>query len=179
MASNSISLSWSVSFSSSFPRDPEDDVSEVTWRVFTGSGEGTTSGSSGSLSSTSYSVEGLEHSTVYDVTVTVNTVSLGSYTKSFIGKATTNTLHSYAYLTTTVPETRCESRSDSSAAAIVGGVSAVVIVILAVVLVMGIVVGRYRGAWNSTEISLSDSEKFQTTNNEAYNLEHSTGKARR
>jgi hypothetical protein len=109
----------------------------VTWRVFTGSGEGTTSGSSGSLSSTSYSVEGLEHSTVYDVTVTVNTVSLGSYTKSFI-----------------VPETRCESRSDSSAAAIVGGVSAVVIVILAVVLVMGIVVGRYRGAWNSTEISL-------------------------
>ena len=75
MGVSSISLSWSV---------PGVSVvsSEVVWRSIGGSGESFVSGSSGTLSSTNYTIPDLQELSVYNITVTVNTQTSGSFTKS-------------------------------------------------------------------------------------------------
>ena len=80
MGISSISLSWSV---------PGDSVvvvsSEVVWRVVSGShGESVASSSSGTLSSTDYTIPDLQELSVYNITVTINTQTSGSFTKSVI-----------------------------------------------------------------------------------------------
>ena len=62
ITSTSISLSWSV------PSGSVVTSYEVMWRALSNSGE---SGTSGSITSTSYTIKELESNTVYSVTVTV------------------------------------------------------------------------------------------------------------
>ena len=74
MGVKSISLTWSVSIVSVVS-------SEVVWRPVSGSGA---SGSSGTLSSTSYTIPDLQELSVYNITVTVNTAASGSFSESVI-----------------------------------------------------------------------------------------------
>ena len=74
MGVKSISLTWSVSGASVVS-------SEVVWRPVSGSGA---SGSSGGLSSTSYTIPDLQELSVYNITVTVNTAASGSFSESVI-----------------------------------------------------------------------------------------------
>ena len=74
MGVRSISLTWSVSGASVVS-------SEVTWRAVSGSGA---SGSSGAISSTSYTIPDLQEVSVYIITVTVNTGASGSLIESVI-----------------------------------------------------------------------------------------------
>ena len=69
-----ISLTWSASGASVVN-------SEVVWRTVSGSGA---SGSSGAISSTSYTIPDLQELSVYDITVTVNTGASGSLMESLI-----------------------------------------------------------------------------------------------
>ena len=74
MGVRSISLTWSVSGASVVS-------SEVVWRLVSGSGA---SGSSGGLSSTSYTIPDLQELSVYNITVTVNTAASGTSSESVI-----------------------------------------------------------------------------------------------
>ena len=69
-----ISLTWSVS------GDPVVS-SEVVWRAVGHSGA---SGSSGAISSTSYTIPDLQELSVYNITITVNTGASGSFSHSVI-----------------------------------------------------------------------------------------------
>ncbi|CAI8028403.1 Receptor-type tyrosine-protein phosphatase F, partial [Geodia barretti] len=114
MGVSSISLSWRVS---------GDAVvgSEVVWRAVSGPGG---RDSSGSITSTSYTIRDLQTLSVYSVTVTVRTMSLGNFSESVIAF--------------TVPA--CESSGSSSeAVAALSGVLGVVIVSAIAVQVMVIV----------------------------------------
>ena len=68
ITSTSISLSWSV------PSGSVVTSYEVMWRALS-SNDGGGSGSSGSITSTSHSIQELESNTVYSVTVTVTNVA--------------------------------------------------------------------------------------------------------
>ena len=74
MGVTSISLTWSVSGTSVVS-------SEVVWRAVSGSGA---SGSSGTISSTSYTIPYLQELSVYNITVTVNTAASSSFSQSVI-----------------------------------------------------------------------------------------------
>ena len=74
MGVSSISLSWRVS------GDTVVD-SEVVWRAISGPGD---RDSSGSITSTSYTIPDLQQLSVYSVTVTVRTMSLGNFSESVI-----------------------------------------------------------------------------------------------
>ena len=57
------------------------------WRVLTSSsesGESVNQGSSGSITSTKHTIEGLQHESVYNITVTVNTAGSGSFSQYVI-----------------------------------------------------------------------------------------------
>ena len=100
---SAISLAWSV------PSGVVAGSNEVTWQALSdsngsplGDDEGL-SGTSGSINSTSYTVEGLEINTVYNITVRANTAFQGSGSESiitFIGKRCwySNRVHSGLYM---------------------------------------------------------------------------------
>ena len=76
----SVLISWSVASGSILS-------SEVVWRVLTSSsesGESVNQGSSGSITSTKHTIEGLQHESVYNITVTVNTAGSGSFSQYVI-----------------------------------------------------------------------------------------------
>ena len=74
MRVRSLSLTWSVSIVSVVS-------SEVIWRPVSGSGA---SGSSGTISPTSYTIPDLQELSVYNITVTVNTAASGTFSESVI-----------------------------------------------------------------------------------------------
>ncbi|CAI8019951.1 Receptor-type tyrosine-protein phosphatase H, partial [Geodia barretti] len=115
MGVSSISLSWSVS------GDTVVD-SEVVWRAISGPGD---RDSSGSITSTSYTIHDLQKLSVYSVTVTVRTSSSGDFSESVIAF--------------TVPACGSSGSSSSVAVAALGGVLGVVIVTAIAVQVMVIV----------------------------------------
>ena len=84
ITTSAISLSWSV------PSGVVANSYEVMWQALSdsngspiGDDEGL-SGTGGSINSTSYTVEGLESNTVYNITVTVNTAFQSSGSESII-----------------------------------------------------------------------------------------------
>ncbi|CAI8053078.1 Receptor-type tyrosine-protein phosphatase H [Geodia barretti] len=115
MGVSSISLSWSVA------GDTVVD-SEVVWRAISGPGD---RDSSGSITSTSYTIPDLQKLSVFSVTVTVRTSSSGDFSESVIAF--------------TVPACGSSGSSSSVAVAALGGVLGVVIVTAIAVQVMVIV----------------------------------------
>ena len=75
ITSTSISLSWSV------PSGSVVTSYEVMWRPLS---DGGGSGTSGSITSTSYTIQELESNTVYSVTVTVTTVAGSTVSQTII-----------------------------------------------------------------------------------------------
>ena len=74
MGVKSISLTWSVTGASVVS-------SEVVWKAVSGF---EVSDSSGAISSTSYIIPNLQELSVYNITVTVDTVATGSFSESVI-----------------------------------------------------------------------------------------------
>ena len=95
----SVSISWSVASGSILS-------SEVVWRVLTSSsesGESVNQGSSGSITSTKHTIEGLQHESVYNITVTVNTAGSGSFSQ-YVITFTGGLMLALLSLSNTVPE---------------------------------------------------------------------------
>ena len=82
ITATSISLFWSV------PTDPVLTSSEVMWQVSNNGGLTIVAETSGRITDTSYTIEGLESTTVYIITVTV-TNKAGNITSTPV-KITTN-----------------------------------------------------------------------------------------
>ena len=89
ITATSISLSWRV------PTDQRVTSSEVMWQTSSSSGPTTraeSEGTSGSITDTSYTIEGLESNTTYIITVTVTNVA-GSTTSPPLNITTTEGEH--------------------------------------------------------------------------------------
>jgi uncharacterized membrane protein len=153
----SVELTWS-------PPSPLGDTTgyRISYTGASSSSETVTGGSTGS-----YLLTGLQTGETYSISIVATSAHFPSYLLEWEPITLLADMG--------VSGSGCESRSELSAAAIVGGVLGAVIVALVVVLVMVILVGKYRRAGHSTGLPTSESERFRTTNNEAYNVVRERG----
>ena len=94
ITATSVTLSWSV------PNDQRVTSSEVMWRTSSSGGPTTraeSEGTSGNITGTSYTIEGLESSTTYIITVTVTNVA-GSTTSPPLMVTTSKGEHTVCYV---------------------------------------------------------------------------------
>ena len=134
ISATSISLSWSV------PSDSVVISSQVIWQVVDSSIGAF--GSSGSLTDTSYTIEGLVTTTIYNITVIVTNTAGSTESQPIIVSTGTE---------------GCDSGSSEAdnTAAIIGGVVAVVLIVSITTAVTVIILVRYHRGSYSTQKRLA------------------------
>ena len=128
ISATSISLSWSV------PSDSVVISSQVIWQVVDSSIGAF--GSSGSLTDTSYTIEGLVTTTIYNITVIVTNTAGSTESQPIIVSTGTE---------------GCDSGSSEAdnTAAIIGGVVAVVLIVSITTAVTVIIMRNRRGSYST------------------------------
>ena len=134
ISATSISLSWSV------PSDSVVISSQVIWQVVD-SNIGAF-GSSGSLTDTSYTIEGLVTTTIYNITVIVTNTAGSTESQPII-------------VSTGTEGCDCASSEADNTAAIIGGVVAIVLIVSITTAVTVIILVRNRRGSYSTQKRLA------------------------
>ena len=127
----SVSLSWRV------PSDSVVTSYEVMWRALSSGDDDEGSGTSGSITSTSYTIQKLESNTVYSVTVTVTNAAGSTVSQPII---ITSMLSSFVTPTIIVAYFYSVPTDSDVTAVVTGGLVTVVVVLIIAVTVIVIVV---------------------------------------
>ena len=135
ITATSISLSWSV------PSGSVVTSSEVMWRE---ASSGTSEGTSGSLTDTSYTIDQLESTTIYTITVTVSNTAGSTDSHPITSKGQNVAYIGFSLLLPLLPvptATDCE-RSNNGAISVIGGVVVAVVfmITIAVTVIAAVVV---------------------------------------